>query len=84
MDVALLGGREGMGAGDPPLAAAAGAWLGWALLPTALLVAALLGLAVAAIRPPAGQRLSATTELPFGSYLAVATGFLWLAAMAGR
>lgn len=76
-----LRGREGMGAGDPPLAAAAGAWVGWTLLPPVLLVAAILGLLSAVIRQPPGQRLSATDELPFGAYLAVATWLLWMLAM---
>ncbi len=80
-----LRGREGLGAGDPPLVAAAGAWLGWPLLPPVLLIAALLGLAAAAaIARRAGRPLRATTELPFGPWLTAATASLWLAAMAGR
>jgi leader peptidase (prepilin peptidase)/N-methyltransferase len=79
-----LRGREGMGAGDPPLVAAAGAWVGWQLLPFVLLAAALLGLLTAALRRPPGARIRATTELPFGTYLAAATFGLWIAAMTGR
>lgn len=79
-----LRGHEGMGAGDPPLAAATGAWVGWALLPTTLLAAAMLGLAGAALGRPAGARLRATAELPFGAFLAMALWGLWLLAMARR
>lgn len=39
----LTTGKEGMGYGDFKLLAAIGAWLGWALLPVTILVAALAG-----------------------------------------
>lgn len=77
-----LRGREGLGAGDPPLTAAAGAWLGWALLPPVLLAASLLGLVVAALRLRPGARLAAGAELPFGSLLGLAAHAAWLIAMA--
>lgn len=77
-----LRGREGLGAGDPPLTAAAGAWLGWALLPPVLLAASLLGLLVAALRLRPGTRLTAGAELPFGSLLGLAAYAGWLLAMA--
>jgi leader peptidase (prepilin peptidase)/N-methyltransferase len=77
-----LRGREGLGAGDPPLTAAAGAWLGWAVLPPVLLAASLLGLAVAALCLRPGARLAASAELPFGSLLGLAAYAAWLVAMA--
>ncbi len=76
-------GRDGLGAGDAKLLAAAGAWVGLAALPWLLLLAALAGLGVAAIRGLRGERLSATTALPFGTCLAVALWLVWLAAGPG-
>jgi leader peptidase (prepilin peptidase)/N-methyltransferase len=73
-----LRGRDGLGGGDAKLFAASGAWLGWEALPTTLFVAAATGL-VAALWLHRRRRLSATTELPFGVFLAVAT---WLAYLA--
>lgn len=67
-----LRSREGLGGGDPKLLGAIGLWLGWLVLPSVLLVAALLGLAVAI---PGGLR--ASRRLPFGSMLAIAA---WLVA----
>ena len=64
--------RTGLGAGDPKLFAAIGAWVGWTMLPMVLLGASLFGLAVAAILFIAGRKISATTRLPFGTLLAVA------------
>lgn len=71
-----LRGRPGLGQGDAKLLAAGGAWLGLAALPMVVLVAALLGIALAlpALLAPgwgqAGMRL--TTKLPFGPALALA------------
>jgi leader peptidase (prepilin peptidase)/N-methyltransferase len=65
-------GRTGLGAGDPKLFAAIGAWVGWMVLPMALLGASLVGLAVAVVLLVAGREVSATTRLPFGTLLAVA------------
>ncbi|WP_051020627.1 prepilin peptidase [Porphyrobacter sp. AAP82] len=45
-----LRGREGMGGGDPILLGGIGAWLGWQVLPTILLFAALFGLAYAVLQ----------------------------------
>lgn len=67
-------GREGLGAGDPKLLGAIGLWTGWIALPFILLLAALIGMAIAAAR-----RMGRTDRLPFGSLLAVA-GFLWAGA----
>ena len=69
--------REGLGAGDAKLLAAAGAWVGLGGLSPVVLAAALAGLAVAALRT---RRLRATTVVPFGTCLAVAT---WLVRLHG-
>ena len=62
-------GREGLGLGDAKLLAAAGAWLGAASLPWVVLLAAVAGLALAAVR---GGNLRAETPVPFGPPLALA------------
>jgi leader peptidase (prepilin peptidase)/N-methyltransferase len=73
-----LRGREGLGLGDAKLLAAAGAWLGWQALPGVVTLAALCALAVALARSIAGDKLSATTKIAFGSYLALAFWLVWL------
>ncbi len=67
-------GREGLGQGDAKLLAAAGAWVGGALLPDVLLGAALAGLAWAVRRgrPNPGERV------PFGPFIAVSAWLVWL------
>ncbi len=75
-----LRGRDGLGAGDAKLLAAGGAWVGLAPLPALLLLAALAGLGIAAVRRLGGERLSRTTALPFGTCLAMALWLIWLAA----
>lgn len=69
--------REGLGLGDAKLFAAAGAWLGAVRLPSVLLAAALLGLAMVVLRR---EPLRAETALPFGPALALAfwSGLVWL------
>jgi leader peptidase (prepilin peptidase) / N-methyltransferase len=74
-----LRGREGLGLGDAKLLAAGGAWLSWQALPSVVLIAAALALAVVlgtglARRMP----LSAATRVPFGPYLAAAIWLVWL------
>jgi leader peptidase (prepilin peptidase) / N-methyltransferase len=73
-----LRGREGMGAGDAKLLAAAGAWLGIDALPWVVLLAALAGLAVAGVAAAAGRSVHASTAVPFGAFLAAAFWLLWL------
>ena len=72
-------GREGLGLGDAKLLAAAGAWLSWPALPSAVLIAAVLALA-ATLAAGAMRRvpLSATTRVAFGPYLAAAIWLVWL------
>jgi leader peptidase (prepilin peptidase)/N-methyltransferase len=74
----LVRGREGMGAGDAKLLAAAGAWLGLTPLPLVVLLAALLGLATAGVLALFGRTVRATTALPFGPCLALASWLVWL------
>ena len=71
--------RHGIGLGDVKLAAVAGAWLDWTLIPVAIAIAALTAL----ILYIAGQlvlrcSLSATAKLPFGLFFAPAIWFCWL------
>jgi leader peptidase (prepilin peptidase) / N-methyltransferase len=73
--------REGLGAGDAKLLAAAGAWLGWPALPAVVLAAALVGLAGAAVAALRGARLHGAIRLPFGAPLALA---LWLVRLASQ
>lgn len=70
-------GRTGLGAGDAKLFAAAGAWLSWEALPSVLLVAGALGLALA-LAGGAGRHLAADTAVPFGPALAGAFWLVWL------
>jgi leader peptidase (prepilin peptidase)/N-methyltransferase len=70
--------RKGLGLGDAKVLAAAGAWLGWQALPGLVVIAAVCALAVALARTVTGDRLSATTRIAFGSYLALAFWLVWL------
>lgn len=70
--------RDGLGLGDVKLAAAAGAWVGWELVPTVLMVASLSGLVVVAVEAGVHRSLpSAQARLPFGIFLAGATWIVW-------
>jgi leader peptidase (prepilin peptidase)/N-methyltransferase len=70
-------GREGLGLGDVKLAAAAGAWVGWAALPSVVLLAAVAAVAAALPARLAG-RLKAGAEVPFGPFLAAGLWLVWL------
>jgi len=70
-------GRDGLGMGDAKLLAAIGAWLGLSLLPLVLLLAACAGLAAAGGAALTGKRMTATTAIPFGPFLAL-SGWLLL------
>ncbi len=65
----LIRGKEGMGAGDFKLLAALGAWMGWQLIPSIILlssaVGALVGIALIVFR-----RHDREVPIPFGPYLA--------------
>ena len=71
-------GRRGIGGGDPKLFAAIGAWVGWAMLPTVLLIASGAGVLLVIGAAIAGRRMTATTRLPFGPFLAMAGAIGWL------
>ncbi len=75
----LLRGRQGIGLGDVKLAAVAGAWLEWPIVPAAIEIAALAGLAAYAVkRLLAGRPLRAKARLPFGLFFAPAIWLCWL------
>jgi leader peptidase (prepilin peptidase) / N-methyltransferase len=71
--------RHGIGLGDVKLAAVAGAWLDWTLIPVAIEIAALAALifylaSQLVLRRP----LRAAAKLPFGLFFAPAIWFCWL------
>jgi len=71
-------GREGLGGGDPKLLGAIGLWLGWQALPFVLLAASSLGIAVTLAMMIGGNKVGATTRLPFGTFLALAAFAIWI------
>jgi len=76
----LVTGKEGMGYGDFKLLAALGAWLGWALLPSIILLSSLVGafIGISLIILRQHQR---DIPIPFGPYLAAAG---WIALVWGN
>jgi leader peptidase (prepilin peptidase)/N-methyltransferase len=76
---ARLRGRQGIGLGDVKLAAVAGSWLGWSIMPIAVEIAALSALSDYAVRRYAlGRPLRSISRLPFGLYFAPAIWIGWL------
>jgi leader peptidase (prepilin peptidase) / N-methyltransferase len=73
-----LRGRDGLGLGDAKLLAAAGAWLGWAALPSVVAIGAVLALALALAQALGGAKLALTGKLAFGPHLALAFWLVWL------
>lgn len=67
----LATGKEGMGYGDFKLLAALGAWLGWTMLPTIILLSSLVG-AVVGIGLIVFAGRGRDKPIPFGPYLAAA------------
>jgi leader peptidase (prepilin peptidase)/N-methyltransferase len=67
----LVTGKEGMGYGDFKLLAALGAWLGWMMLPTIILLSSVVG-ALVGIGLIVFARRERTNPIPFGPYLAAA------------
>ena len=67
----LATGKEGMGYGDFKLLAALGAWLGWTMLPTIVLLSSLVGACVG-IGLILFARHGRNVPIPFGPYLAAA------------
>jgi leader peptidase (prepilin peptidase)/N-methyltransferase len=71
--------RHGIGLGDVKLAAVAGAWLDWTLIPVAIEIAALAALTFYLASQLVLRRpLCATAKLPFGLFFAPAIWFCWL------
>jgi len=64
-------GKEGMGYGDFKLLAALGAWLGWAMLPTIILLSSVVG-ALVGISLIVFAKRGRDNPIPFGPYLAAA------------
>jgi leader peptidase (prepilin peptidase)/N-methyltransferase len=73
-----LRGREGMGLGDAKLAAAAGAWLGFAPLPSVLLLASVSGILWIIVAALIRGREALSERIPFGVPLSVAIWIVWL------
>jgi len=67
----LATGKEGMGYGDFKLLAALGAWLGWQMLPTIVLLSSVVG-AIVGITLIVVARHGRNVPIPFGPYLAAA------------
>ena len=67
----LTTGKEGMGYGDFKLLAALGAWLGWQMLPTIILLSSVVG-AIVGISLIVAARHGRNVPIPFGPYLAAA------------
>ncbi|MEP7295876.1 MAG: A24 family peptidase [Burkholderiales bacterium] len=65
----LIRGKEGMGAGDFKLLAALGAWLGWQLIPSIILLSSAVG-AVVGIALVVFRQHDRDVPIPFGPYLA--------------
>ena len=76
---ARLRGRPGLGLGDVKLAAVAGGWLDWALMPIALELAAFAALSWYLTRQFIfGRSISAVDRVPFGLFLAPAIWICWV------
>jgi leader peptidase (prepilin peptidase) / N-methyltransferase len=74
-----LRGREGIGLGDVKLAGVAGAWLSWSTIPIAIEIAALVAIAVFAVRHYSSTRtLDTALKFPFGLFFAPAIWLGWL------
>jgi leader peptidase (prepilin peptidase)/N-methyltransferase len=71
-------GRDGIGLGDVKLAAVAGVWLAWTAIAVAIDIAALSALAIVLVQAARGERISGTTAIPFGLFLAPAIWIAWL------
>lgn len=75
----LVTGKEGMGYGDFKLLAALGAWLGWLVLPSLILLSSLVG-AIIGVSLILFRRHERNVPIPFGPYLAAAG---WIALVWG-
>jgi leader peptidase (prepilin peptidase)/N-methyltransferase len=74
-----LRGRDGLGLGDVKLAAMAGIWLDWTMIPIAIDIAAGTALAAYGLRQLAvGRAIRSTGRLPFGLFFAPAIWLGWV------
>jgi leader peptidase (prepilin peptidase)/N-methyltransferase len=73
-----LRGLEGLGLGDAKLFGAAGLWVGFEGLPSTMLIAAFLALAVALALMLAGKPIAMQSRIPFGPFLAFGLWCTWL------
>ncbi|RAI43592.1 hypothetical protein CH341_13600 [Rhodoplanes roseus] len=74
-----LRGRDGLGLGDVKLAAVAGVWLDWFVVPIAIDIAAVAALAAYGVRQLAsGRRMRSSGMLPFGLFFAPAIWVGWV------
>ena len=74
-----LRGRDGLGLGDIKLAAVAGAWLSWPVVPLAVDIAAVSALVVYGIRQYLLRRpWQPSARLPFGAFLGPAIWLGWI------
>jgi type IV leader peptidase family protein len=78
MKYRVLRKRDGLGSGDAKLLSAAGAWVGWAALPDVVLLAAVCGLGLIAIKQVTGTADGRTAIIPFGPCLALALWTIYL------
>ncbi len=78
-------GFDGLGLGDVKLAAAAGAWTGFAGLPLVLLAASVAALSAVLLRSllTRSDRATLVTAVPFGSFLAPVILVVWVFQRAG-
>jgi len=75
----LVRHRQGLGLGDVKLAAVAGIWLDWPLIPAAIEVAALTALIFYGMgRLAISRPFEGAAKLPFGLYFAPAIWLCWL------
>lgn len=73
-----LRGRDGLGLGDAKLLAASGAWVGWAALPSVLLISGAAALTAVAVARLSGRAVDAAEPIPFGAFLALGFWCVWL------
>jgi len=72
-------GRQGLGLGDVKLAAVAGAWLNWLVIPIAIEIAAIAALSGYVLRQVVtGRSICATNKVPFGFFFAPSIWICWV------
>jgi len=76
----LATGKEGMGFGDFKLLSAIGAWFGWQVLPTVILLASAVG-AIVGLSLIAARKMGREVPIAFGPFLAAAG---WLVLIGGQ